>query len=127
MRNTAPMLLVFAIAVSGTMLAMSGFGAVWGAEPPQTQAAQEQLANNASEANPNNGPISGPVSSGDSDIVGLIANGLGSVTDWVGAVVLLPVTLKKLGFPWWFAAPLGSLAYIITGFGIIEFATNREF
>lgn len=126
MRTVAPVLLVFCVAVAGSMVGLAGFGAAWGAEPPQTQAAQDQLETNATEANPNNEPVAGPVSSGESDVVGLIADGLGTLTDFAAAVVLLPVTLRELGFPWWFAAPIGSFAYLLAGIGLIEFATNRE-
>lgn len=126
MRTTMPVLMVFAIAVAGSMLALSGFGAAWGAEPPQTAAAQEQLNDSAAQANPNDQPVAGPVSSGQSDVVGLIANGLGSIVDFAGAVALLPLTLINLGFPVWFAVPLGSVAYLLAGIGIIEFGTNRE-
>jgi hypothetical protein len=119
-------MLVFTIAVAGSMLALSGFGAAWGAEPPQTEAAQSQLDQSADQANPNDAPISGPVSSGDSDIVGLIASGLGSITDFAAAALLLPVTLMDLGFPAWAAIPIGSFGYLLAGIGVIEFATNRE-
>jgi hypothetical protein len=126
MRTITPVLLVFAIAAASLMLAGSGFAGAWGAEPPQTAAAQSQLNQSAGQANPNDNPISGPVSSGESDIVGLIANGLGSIVDFAGAVILLPITLVQMGFPKWFAYPLGSVAYIIAGVGVIEFGTNRE-
>jgi hypothetical protein len=126
MRTLASVLVVFAIAVAGSMMALSGFGAVWGADPPQTQAAQDQLDDSAAQANPNDEPISGPVSSGESDIVGLIANGSSAIVDFAAAVVLLPITLIKMGFPAWFALPIGSVAYLIAGVGAIEFVTNRE-
>jgi hypothetical protein len=126
MRTIAPVLLVFTIAVAGSMLGLSGFGAAWGAEPPQTQAAQDQLDQQSDAANPNNEPIAGPVSSGESDIVGLIASGLGSITDAAAAVVLLPWTLIELNFPAWFAIPIGSIGYLLAGIGVIQFATNRE-
>jgi hypothetical protein len=126
MRTTAPVLLVFAVAVAGSMLALSGFGAAWGADPPQTDAAQSQLDESADQANPNNTPVSGPVSSGESEIIGLIASGLGSIVDFAAAVALLPLTLINLGVPAWFAYPIGSIAYLLAGIGVIEFATNRE-
>lgn len=127
MRTVAPILAVLAIAVAGSMLGMAGFYSAWGAPAPQTDAAQDQLGDNAGALNPNDGPVEGPVSSGESDVVGLIANGLGSITDLAGAVIVLPITLVNLGFPLWFALPVGSLAYLIAGVGVVEWATNREF
>lgn len=126
MRTIAPVMIVLAIGVAGVMIGMSGFGAAWGADSPTTSGAQEKLNESAKNQNPNKGPVSGPVSSGDSDIIGLIANGLGSMVDIASAVALLPVTLMNLGFPAYFAVPIGSLAYIIAGIGVIEYGTNRE-
>lgn len=126
MRTIAPVAIILAIGVAGVMIGMSGFGAAWGADPPQTQGAQENLNDSAEDMNPNEGPVSGPVSSGESDVVGLIADGLSSLVDIGAAVVLLPVTLMELGFPAYFAVPIGSLAYILVGIGLVEFATNRE-
>lgn len=125
MRGTAPILIVLALGVSGMMLGASGFSDAWGAQPPQTSAAQEQV-NNSSSIGPNQDPISGPVSDSDSSIVGLISNGLGSIVGVAGAVVLLPATLTNLGLPMWFSYPLGLLAQFVVGVSIIQFATNRE-
>ena len=125
MRGTAPVLIVLVLGVAGMMLGASGFDDAWGAEPPKTGAAQEQVEN-SSKINPSNDPISGPVSSGDSSIVGLISSGIGSIVQFAGAVALLPVTLINLGFPAWFAGPLGLLAQVVAAVSIIQFATNRE-
>lgn len=127
MRTLAPIMVVLALAVSGSMLGMAGFWDAWGAPAPQTDAAQDQLEENQDQVNPNDVPVEGPVSSGESDVVGLIANGLGSMTDLAGAVIVLPITLINLGFPAWFAIPVGSLGYLLAGVGVIEWATNREF
>lgn len=126
MRTTAPVMIVLALGVSGMMLGMSGFEQAWGAPAPDTSAAQSEVNGSAADVDPSGQPISGPVSSADSSTVGLIASGLGTVTDVAGAVVLLPLTLMNLGFPAFFAIPLGGLAQLIAGIGIIEFAVNRE-
>lgn len=125
MRGTAPVLIVLALGVAGLMLGASGFSDAWGAQPPSTSAAEEKL-NNSSSVGPTNDPVSGPVSDGDSSIVGLISSGLGSFVDIAGAVAFLPVTLTNLGFPMWFSYPLGLLAQFVVGVSIIQFATNRE-
>jgi hypothetical protein len=131
MRGTVPVLIVLCIGVAGLMLGGAGFHDAWGAPSPQTGGAQGELNKSASDLQPANRPdndslISGPVSSADSSIVGLIASGLGSIVNAAGSVVFLPVTLVNLGFPTWFAYPLGSIAYIVVGISVIEFATNRE-
>lgn len=118
-------MVVLCIAVSGSMLGMSGFYDAWGAPAPQTDAAQDRLNDSAADVNPSGGAVSGPVSSSEGEIVGLIVNGLTSLTDAAGAVVLLPITLINLGFPVWFAMPVGGLATFLAGVGIIQWVTNR--
>lgn len=126
MRTIAPVLIVFALGVSGAMIGLSGFEDAWGADAPETSAAQEELEGAAADADPNEEPISGPVTFGEGNIVGLIANGLSTVTSFAGAVALLPVTLINIGFPAWFSIPIGMLGYFLAGVGLIQFATNRE-
>lgn len=128
MRTTAPILIVLCIGVGGGMIGMSGFADAWGAPQPETTGAQEQLEDTSESVNPAGpeGSASGPVSSGESSIVGLVVDGATSIVGIAASVALLPVTLMNLGFPAWFALPLGSLAYLIAGIGVIEFATNRE-
>lgn len=125
-RTTIPVLVVLALGTAAVMLGMSGFADVWGSPTPQVERAGDHVNESAASVSPQNGSVQGPVSSGDSSIVGLIADGLGSLTDIAGGVVLLPLTLIKLGFPRWFAIPIGSLAELIVGIGLFEFATNRE-
>lgn len=137
MRTITPVLVVLALGVSGMMLGATGFAGAWGTEPPKTDAAQEQVKEQAEDLSPranesngdegDDGPISGPVNSGESSIVGLVVDAVSSVTSLAGAVLLLPVTLINLGFPAWFAVPIGGLAELIVGIGVIQFATGREF
>ena len=126
MRTTTPVLVVLAIGVAGLMIGGSGFTDVWGAKPPQVDSASSQVNASSANVSPNSGPVSGPVSTGDSSIVGLIVNGLGSLVDIAGAVAVLPLTLMNLGFPAWFAVPIGIIGELIVGIGLVEFATNRD-
>jgi hypothetical protein len=119
-------MLVLVIGVAAAMVTASGFAAVWGAPPPQIDKASDRVESNASDLSPNEGPVSGPVSSSESEIVGLITSGLGTLVDLAGAVVLFPRTLMQLGVPAWAAVPLGFFAEILVGVSLIEFATNRE-
>jgi hypothetical protein len=125
MRTTAPMLVVLCIGVSGFMLHASGFTNAWGAPAPSTDAAQGEVENANQSSGPEGGPVSGPVNSGDSSIIGLIADSLSTLTTMAGAAIQLPKTLINLGFPAWLANPIGRLAQAISGIGIIQFATNR--
>jgi len=126
MRTIAAVLVVFSIGVSVAILQGAGFAAAWGAQSPQAPAAQEQLNESAGEVNPNNQPVEGPVSSGESSLTGIVVDGITGLVNVAGAVVTLPSTLASLGFPVWFAAPFGSLAVIIGGIGVVQFATGRD-
>jgi hypothetical protein len=124
--GTAPVFIVLSIAVAGMMLGASGFSAAWGSAPPSTSAAQEQLNNSSGKVAPADGPVAGPVTSSDSAIIGLISSALGTVVNLAGAVALLPLTLIELGFPAFFAVPLGLIGQLVVGVSLIEFASNRE-
>jgi hypothetical protein len=126
MRTIAPIFIVFVIAVSGSMIGMSGFADAWGVQAPETTGAQEELEETSEQVRPDNGSAEGPVNSGESSIVGLVVDGSTSAAEVGTAVILLPTTLMNLGFPAWFALPLGSIAYLVVGIGVFEFATNRE-
>jgi len=120
-------MVVMSLGLAGMMLGASGFEAAWGAPAPKTDAAQEEIekANESAGVKGTEGPVSGPVSSSDSSIVGLITDGLRGLVNIAGAVIVLPRTLVNLGFPGWFAWPIGTFASALAGIGIIQFATNR--
>jgi hypothetical protein len=126
MRTLVPMMIVLALAVAGMMLTGGAFASEWGAQPPSTEQAQAGLNDSAGDVNPQSGPIEGPVAQTDGSIIGLIGSGLGTITKIGGAVATLPLTLVNLGFPAWFAYPLGLIGQLLVGIGIIEFAINRE-
>jgi len=125
-KGNVPVFVVLAIGVAAAMIGMSGFIDAWGGEPPQVDAAASEVNESGAAVSPEQGPVEGPVSSGESNIVGLVVSGLGSLTDIAGAVVVLPITLMNLGFPAWFAVPIGTIAEAIVGIGIIQFATQRD-
>lgn len=126
MRGTPFVLIVLVLGASAGMVTASGLAGVWGSPPPQVDDASGQLNDSASDLRPSSGPVEGPVSSSESDVVGLIVSGLGAITNMAGAVALLPLTLIQLGFPAWAGVPIGLLAQTVVGVSIIEFATNRE-
>jgi len=126
MRTLAPVLIVLVLGVSGSMLSMAGFAGAWGVSDPGIGAASDQVNEQADDLAPANSSATGPVTSGESSIVGLVVDSSQSIVSVAGSVMLLPITIMQLGFPAWFAVPIGSLAYLIAGIGVVEFATNRE-
>jgi len=134
MRTIAPVMIVFCIGAAGAMLAGAGFYDAWGASAPGVQGASEELETAGTEANPNQQPgkeedggsIEGQLSGGDSGLIGLIKDAADSITAFASAVALFPVTMIELGFPVWFVTPLASMAYLITGVGVVQFTVNRK-
>ena len=127
MRTIVPVMIVLSLAISGAMIGGSGFEDVWGSPAPETDAAEDELDEQADGLNPNdNSPVEGPVNSDDSSIVGLVVDSLSSVVGLAASTAVLPATLTSMGFPTWFALPVGSVVYILAGVGVVQFATNRR-
>jgi PPE-repeat protein len=126
MRGIAPIFVVLAVGVAGAMLGASGFADAWGAPAPQTSAAQDEVENASSQVDPQEGPVAGPVNSRDSSTIGLLVNAASTFVDVLGAVVLLPLTLSDLGFPAWFAYPVGLIAQTVAGISFLEAVTRTE-
>ena len=117
--------------VAFALLAGSGIGAaVFGASPGDAETARtlEDIGNDA-EVDPDSesGGIAADVT-GDNEptVVGVAISGGQFVTQLVGAVALLPVTLIRLGFPNYFAVPVGSFAQGIAVIGLYQFVSGRE-
>jgi hypothetical protein len=113
------------IGVAGALISGSGFSALVGQGNPvgdATSAVDKQ----AGQSNLENGSISGEKAPGDdASIISLVISGGKRVAEVVGMVALLPMTLIDLGFPAWFAIPVGAPATIIASIGVIQFVTGR--
>jgi hypothetical protein len=121
--------LCFGLAFS--LLAGSGIGAaVFGASPGDAETARtlDDISNDA-EVDPDSegGGIAADVT-GDNEptTVGVAISGGQFIAQLVGAVALLPVTLIRLGFPNYFAVPIGGFAQGIAVIGLYQFVSGRE-
>lgn len=126
MRGIAGVMIVVAIGIASMMLGMSGFGTAWGAPDTGGSPAAAEVNDSASEVGPQGQPISGPVSTGDSSVVGLIVSGGQAFISFLGSVAVFPIVLIDLGFPPYMAVPGGILAQLLAGISIIEWYSNRE-
>lgn len=121
---------VLAFGLAFALLAGSGVGAdVFGASPGEAETTRslDEIGEEAS-VDRDDGGISADVT-GDNEpsIVGVALSGGEFIVTLVGAVALLPVTLSRLGIPWWFATPVGGIAQIIAVIGLFQFVTGREY
>lgn len=126
MKTKTPIMIVLSLAVAGMMIQMSGLPAVWAGGVSTADQAQRELNESSGQLSPDeNAPVSGPGGTGDSDIIGLVTDSLSTFASIGAAVVVLPITLMRLGFPAFFAVPVGIVSELIVGIGVIQFGTGR--
>jgi hypothetical protein len=116
-------MIVLAIGVASMMWTMSGVGGLYNNGADSLQSANE-LNESANESSVRGfGADAGPNQGGN--IIGLVFTGLERIISLAGLVILLPVEMANIGFPWWFAWPVGIMTQTVAGIGILEFATQR--
>lgn len=116
-----------------SILAGSGVGAsMFGASPgdAETSRTLDDISDDASigeDAKNSDGGLSADVV-GDNEptLVGVAISGGQFLTTLVGAVALLPITLMRLGFPSYFAVPVGGVAQVIAFIGLVQFIRTGE-
>ena len=129
--NTKSVLgVVLAFGVMFSLLSGSGVGAeIFGQSPgdAETSRTLDEIGEEASLDESEGGGISADVA-GDNEptVVGVALSGGEFAATLVGAVALLPLTLTRLGFPYWFGVPVGAAAQAIATIGLFQFVTGRE-
>ena len=131
MRTKSVLGVVLAFGVAFSLLAGSGIGAAIFGENPEGAETAETLADISGDAEVDSDSESGGLSAdvaGDNEptLVGVAISGGQFAATLVGSVALLPVTLMRLGFPNYFAVPVGGVAQIIAFIGLIQFVTGRQ-
>ena len=128
--QTKPIIgVVLAFGFAAALLGGSGIGpAVFGESPDaQTADAIEEIAE-GSDLTDEEGGLDADIG-GDNEptVTGVVISGGQFAANLAVAVALLPLTLMRLGFPSWFAVPLGGVAQIIAFIGLVQFIGGREF
>ena len=131
MRSKSVLGVVLAFGVAFALLAGSGIGAaVFGACPGDADTARtlEDISEDASvdAEDPDGGFAADVTGDNEPTVVGVAISGGQFVAQLVGAVALLPVTLMRLGFPRYFAVPVGGVAQVIAFIGLAQFVAGRE-
>lgn len=122
--------LVLAFGLAFALLSGSGIGAaVFGESPGDAETTRtiEEVSNQSSVDKEEDGGLGADVT-GDNEptLVGLAISGGKFLAGLVGAVALLPLTLMRLGFPAYFALPVGGIAQIIAFVGLVQFTRLGE-
>lgn len=133
MRTKGVIGLVLAFGLAFALLAGSGVGATIFGENPGDAESADTLGDliddsDISEDDDGGGGLVGDVG-GDNEptVTGIIISGGQFAAQLVAAVALLPLTLMRLGFPAYFAVPVGGIAQVIALIGLIQFIGGREF
>ena len=129
-RTTWPVALVLSLGVATLMFQSAGFGAIPGAGEPSAglEPVGESVQERANESAARNEPdaYGGQASGSDDPLINFILHGGGSLLSVLKLVGALPNALINLGFPTWFAYPLGGIVQIVAGIGVIQFVTGRK-
>jgi hypothetical protein len=127
MRTTLPLVIVLAMMITAGFFAGSGFNGLVDGEanidPVETEVEQR-----AEESATGSGNFTASRSGGDDgSIVGLVVGGAEDLFEFTALIALLPITLQQLGFPDWFAFPIGAVLQIIVSIGVLQFVTGRVY
>jgi len=131
MRSKSVLGVVLAFGVVFSLIAGSGIGAaVFGEDPSgaETSRTLDEISNDSS-VDPDDGDGLSADVTGDNEptLVGVAISGGAFAANPVASVALLPVTLMRLGFPAYFAVPVGGVAQIIAFIGLIQFVRGTEY
>lgn len=131
MRTIKVVLIVAAMGTAALMWSMSGVGAIYGTDDPvdgfEAGEKIQEEGNASAVSEDGNFSASADNSGGADNIVGVVLSGATAITDFAGMVALLPWELQRLGFPPFFAFPVGFLAQAIAGIGVVQFAAGRVY
>ena len=130
MRTTPVIALVLAFGVAFALMSGSGIGqAVFGENPGEAESAStlEDISEDVSVQEDEGGVSADVAGDNEPTLVGFAISGGQFILQTVAAVALLPITLTRLGFPSYFAIPMGGLAQIIATIGLYQFLRVGEF
>ena len=120
---------VLSFGVAFALLAGAGVGAVFNEDPRGAESTRTlgDIADDASVDREDGDGLAADVG-GDNEptLVGVLISGGQFATSLVGAVTLLPLTLMRLGFPAYFAVPVGAVAQVIAFIGLVQFVGRTE-
>jgi hypothetical protein len=115
------------LGIAAMMVGMSGFESAVGENPTGDLQSDDEVRNQSGDGPAGGGNFSGDAGGADDgDIVGVIISAGGALASFAGFVVLMPLELHRMGFPWFFALPVGLGSQIIASIGVIEAFSQRE-
>lgn len=127
MRTIFAIVLILSLATAGLMFQLAGFDqALSGPDPSADLVSADELEPQANDSAINDGLNGSASTEGEGDIIGLIVTSIDSIFRLAGFIVLLPLELQNLGFPYWFAYPAGLTLQILGSVGLYQFASDKN-
>jgi hypothetical protein len=131
MNTKFPLLLVIALAGATLIWTMSGVGDLYGQSDPigSDSEAADALEEQADEApQTENGSFNTTAHGrGETSLPGMVVSAGKFMISFATIVTHLPQELMKLGFPAYFAVPLGIISQALVGIGIVQFLADRVY
>lgn len=118
---------ILSIAIGALMWQLGGFGDLFAGTSPGENLNSGEQVKGESNTSVVDGNFSGDARASDGSLVGLIISGAQDIIDSVTLVLYLPMELAELGLPTWAARPIGSLASVVIGIGLIQLVIGRVF
>jgi hypothetical protein len=129
MRTTPVIFIVLAFGVAFALMSGSGIGqAVFGENPGDAKSTStlEDIGEDADTQEEEGGVSADVAGDNEPTLVGFAISGGQFIIQTIVAVALLPVTLTRLGFPSYFATPVGLLAQTVATIGFYQFLRTGE-
>lgn len=124
MRTTFVMVVVIIMGITSLMFAGSGFNSAVGMD--RAGSVGDEVSGTAqSEGIFGAGGQFDTGEAGDDGMFGLVVGGASIVLEFFSLGGVFDDTLKALGFPDWFADPIGVVAQILLTIGFIQWVTGR--
>jgi len=120
---------VLALGLAFALISGSGMGgAVFGeSADSETTRTIDEVSQDAQVDGEGEGLSANVGGDNEPTLVGVAISGGRFAAQLVGSVALLPVTLMRLGFPAYFAVPVGGVAQIIAFIGLVQFIRGTEY
>ena len=128
MRTLFPIFAVMMLGISGFMVSASGFGAIadGGGGGTAATVVGERVQSEGQNSSLKEGVNGSAIGSTDNSIIGMVFSSVAEIVRYASLAVTLPLLLRDMGFPAWFAFPIGGLVSIVVSVGLLQFVTGRE-
>jgi hypothetical protein len=125
MRTTYPVVLALALGIASIMFGLSGVSAVFDDTDQRPTGIADEVEGQADNSSVDDDGGFDADSRSEGGLIGFVIASAGTILSTAKLALTLPIALQQMGFPQWFAYPLGLATQIIAGIGFLQFVTGR--